>query len=92
MAHVDINSYFDYVDNIVNTSTINDSDKNYYKNLISLYKITGIVSFEYVDIIDDISTKDSDDELYILFELLSMRLFNILNYWAWKKREEFGII
>jgi hypothetical protein len=88
----DINSYFEYVDNIINSSKVNEDEKQYYRNLISLYKVCGIVTLEFNDITEDISTKKADDELYILYELLSMKFYKLLNYWSWKNRIEFGII
>ncbi len=89
---IDLNAYFEYVDNIINVSSVSESEKKYYRKLISIYKVTGLVNSNYIDLNDDYLNINLEDELYILYELLSFRFFNLLNYWAWRKRMKFGII
>ena len=88
---VDINTYFEYVNNIIdadkNTSI---NDKNFYKKMISIFKVGTIINIcEY----NSISQNDLDFEmeLYNLFEILSKRFFKLLNYYAWRKRILFDI-
>jgi hypothetical protein len=89
---VDINDYFEYVEKIINETNNSDTEKKYYMNIISLYKVTGVASSDVKDILCGIPNRDPEEELYILFEILSMRYFKLLNYWAWRKRIKFGII
>jgi hypothetical protein len=88
----DLNAYFEYVDNVIKVSTVHESEKTYYRKLISIYKVTGMINFDPVDLTEDLSRKNTDEELYILYEMLSFRFYKLLNYWAWRKRTKFGII
>jgi hypothetical protein len=99
-VNVDINTYFEYVDKIIeNDANVSYSDKVFYRNQISIFKISNISpkisdiknsTSEFINI--DINEINSDVELYYLFEYLSKRFFKLLNYFAWRKRVKYGII
>lgn len=97
---IEINSYFEYVDKIIEDDTnVSYSDKIFYRKQISIFKISNISprisdiknsTSEFINI--DINEINSDVELYYLFEYLSKRFFKLLNYFAWRKRVKFSII
>ena len=92
--NVDINSYFEYVEQIIEQEKrVANTDKEYYRKMISIFKVGSFTinkknSIPKNIIYDEI---DFEIELYNLFEILSKQFLKILNYHAWRKRVKFNI-
>jgi hypothetical protein len=79
-----INDYLDYVEGIIDKNEDNIFENKIYKEVVSIFKITGTIDFENIEGDDFVDGKNLDSELYLLFEFLSFKYFKLLNYSAWK--------
>lgn len=91
-SNTDLNSYFEYVDKVIEESNVIDSEKDYCRRLISFFKVTGRATVDIRYGYSDYTNIEFEEELYILYEILSFRFFKLLNYYAWRKRRKFGIL
>ena len=83
-----LTKYFEYIEHLLDTnSRITFKEKCDMRNIISFFKVSG-----YVDVIDihisQYENYDLDNQLYILFEYLSLKLFKLKTYSNWLKNEK----
>ncbi len=86
MEKCTINDYLDYVEGIIDKNEDNIFENKIYKEVVSIFKITGTIDFENIEDDDFVDGKNFDNELYLLFEFLSFKYFKLLNYSAWKRK------
>ncbi len=86
MEKCTINDYLDYVEGIIDKNKDNIFENKIYKEVVSIFKITGTIDFENIEDDDFVDGKNFDNELYLLFEFLSFKYFKLLNYSAWKRK------
>jgi len=80
-----INEYFSYIDDLIkNDKNISYDDKDDIRRTISFFKVTGYID-ELDLIISCYDNYDMECQLYVLFEYISMKIYDVKDYINWVK-------